>query len=411
MSTYKYFNCDSDSKYFKFGYSAVGPILWGYVHWLKVHLEKMGLERIYFFSRDGYIMKQAFEMLDGAEKFDTYYLEVSRRALRVPILYKDPSFNNLLTMLSVGEIISLISIFDAVGLSIEDYDLLLSKYGFNRDSIFYRSSICDNENLSLLYNELLSDIISKSKEEYSLLSQYIKQQKLGGKFAIVDIGWSGGMQRFLIDALREMDIECDIYGFYTGIAPYFKRNIQKGDLHMFGYLFDFKNNPKSEDFRSCFVGLYEMLFLERGGSVQKYTMENDRIISVRSPYEYANSPQLIERIKDVQHGALNFIQCMEKKSQNIDAYSKECLAYNLKHQCTMPTSNAIHLFGNFDFFDEGECTKLAEAKSILYYIFHFKAFKNDFLKSHWKVAFLRKVFLLPVSYYPLYVAAKNILKK
>ena len=50
---------------------------------------KEHIDKVYFFSRDGYLMKQAFDLL-YKENTDikTYYLEVSRRSLRVPILWK-----------------------------------------------------------------------------------------------------------------------------------------------------------------------------------------------------------------------------------------------------------------------------------------------------------------------------------
>ena len=44
-------------------------------------MTKAGIKKVYFFSRDGLIMKKAFDLL--FQDVDTYYLEVSRRSLRV----------------------------------------------------------------------------------------------------------------------------------------------------------------------------------------------------------------------------------------------------------------------------------------------------------------------------------------
>lgn len=112
-------------KYYKFGYNTFGPLLWGYSHWLIDNLKKEGINKVYFFSRDGYIMLKAFNLIRGNEDFQKYYLEVSRRSLRVPILWKDCSIENLMTMLAPSNLISIKSIFDGIGLSIHNYKLLL----------------------------------------------------------------------------------------------------------------------------------------------------------------------------------------------------------------------------------------------------------------------------------------------
>lgn len=35
-----------------------GPLLWGYIHWLIKNFQKEDLNKIYFFARDGLIMKK-----------------------------------------------------------------------------------------------------------------------------------------------------------------------------------------------------------------------------------------------------------------------------------------------------------------------------------------------------------------
>lgn len=100
------------------------------------------------------------------------------------------------------------------------------------------------------------------------MCEYMKQMHVEGRFAVVDIGWSGGMQRFLQKSLGIIGIENEILGYYTGVADYYKRNMNDGKLSLHGYLFDFYNNVNSVDKRSPFVGLYETLFLEQKGSVK-----------------------------------------------------------------------------------------------------------------------------------------------
>lgn len=341
----------------------------------------------------------------------TYYLEVSRRSLRVPILWKDYSLENLLTMLSPSMLIPIASVFDAVGLDVVDYLSLLEKYGFDRNSVIYRKDFLNNKQLKDLYSELSDDIKDVSLAEYANLKEYLKVREIEGKFAIVDIGWSGGMQRFLQTTLNEMGIKAEIYGYYTGIAKYYKRNVSDGfALNMHGYLFDFMHNPSDKDCRNCFVGLYEMLFLEDKGSVEKY-VRNDygQIEALRYSYEYmVNGESLpeVEYIKSTQKGALDYVK--EHLTDSIDSIDKLRLCGNLLSEGQNPSFKSIKLFADFRFFDEGEYYKLASPRSLWFYLLHPSDFKIDFLKSRWKTAFLKRLLVVPLPYYNIYKLLKKI---
>lgn len=399
-------------KYYEFGEKCLGPLLLGYSKWLLENFRKEDIHKVYFFSRDGYLMKQAFDMLPVSKiNMKTYYLEVSRRSLRVPILWKDYSLENLLTMLSPSMLIPIASVFDAVGLDVVDYLSLLEKYGFDRNSVIYRKDFLNNKQLKDLYSELSDDIKDVSLAEYANLKEYLKVREIEGKFAIVDIGWSGGMQRFLQTTLNEMGIKAEIYGYYTGIAKYYKRNVSDGfALNMHGYLFDFMHNPSDKDCRNCFVGLYEMLFLEDKGSVEKY-VRNDygQIEALRYSYEYmVNGESLpeVEYIKSTQKGALNYVK--EHLTDSIDSIDKLRLCGNLLSEGQNPSFKSIKLFADFRFFDEGEYYKLASPRSLWFYLLHPSDFKIDFLKSRWKTAFLKRLLVVPLPYYNIYKLLKKI---
>lgn len=399
-------------KYYEFGEKCLGPLLLGYSKWLLENFRKEDIHKVYFFSRDGYLMKQAFDMLpDSKINIKTFYLEVSRRSLRVPILWKDYSLTNLLTMLTPSMLIPIASVFDAVGLDISDYLPLLDKYGFDRNSVIYRKDFLNNKQLNDLYSQLSDDIKEVSLAEYSNLKEYLKEREIEGKFAIVDIGWSGGMQRFLQTTLKEMGINAEIYGFYTGIANYYKRNISDGvAMNMHGYLFDFMHNPVDKDCRNCFVGLYEMLFLENKGSVEKYVRnDHGQIEALRYPYEYMVNGNLlpeVEYIKSTQKGALNYVK--EHQPDSIDCIDKLLLCGKLLSEGQNPSFKSIKLFADFRFFDEGEYYKLASPRSLWFYLLHPSDFKIDFLKSRWKTAFLKRLLVVPLPYYNIYKLLKKI---
>lgn len=393
--------------YQKFGYECFGPFLWGYVRWIYKAVNEKEIKKVYFFSRDGLIIKKAFDLCFANTDIKTFYLEVSRRSLRVPILWMDCSFNTILNMLSPSKLISLETIFDGVGLEIDDYENLIAKHGLTKTSIFDRLSIADNPNLQSLYKEIVPDIEQNSRREYKLLKKYIVQNDLCAKFAIVDIGWSGGMQRYLEQTLSELKIEHDISGYYTGIASYYKRNTEiLPNMNINGYLFDFKNNVNSIDKRSCFVGLFELLFLEQEGSVKKYESMEGLIRAIRYDYEYMEDGKPMDeyiKIKMVQESALKFVKTISTNQflSGFD-YSADDVFEIIRQIGANPSADAVRLFADFNFYDEGETHKLAEPQSLFFYLMHPYEFKKDFLRSRWKTGFMKRMLKIKLPYETMY---------
>lgn len=398
----------NEDKYYRFGYDKFGMFLWGYVNWLKKQLETEHIENVYFFSRDGLIIKKAFDLINH-KNIHSHYLEVSRRSLRIPILWMDFKFETILNMLSPSKLLSIKTIFDGIGLNIDNYQDLLVKYGFDFQTTFDRKNIQQNKKLQKLYNEISNDIYQISKNEYQVLKKYIEQNNLKGKFAIVDIGWSGGMQRYLDKMLSKLEINHQIKGYYIGIADYYKRNITAiPNLDLQGYLFDFLHNKNEEDKRNSFVGLFETFFLEQDGSVQNYYMDtHDNIVKARRyPYEYKENGEFTREylcVKKLQDGALAFIKKASKEeSLNIFHYTSDELFMGLKQTGTSPTFKDIQMFADFRFFDEGETRYLAAPKKLIYYIFHVRELKQDFLLSRWKIGFMKRLFKINLPYVKLY---------
>ncbi len=399
--------------YYKFGYEKFGPFLWGYIKWLHSNFKKENIKKVFFFSRDGYIMKKAYDFLYHDDIKDMY-LEVSRRSLRVPVLWLDPSFENYINMISPSKLITIQSIFDGAGLDINNYKELLTKYNFTKESAFDRSEVLNNSQLKKLYNELFPEIIKKSKSEYKLLQLYLNQQDVSGKFAMVDIGWGGSMERYLTQTLNTLHIPHDIYGYYIGVADYYTKNIKEFPLRMKGYLFDFKNDNKPVDKRSSFVGLFESLFLEQAGSVENYRHEsNGKVVSNRYPYEYLddNKPtfELIS-VKKIQKGATDFIKDVQHDFvlSNILKFDSDELYQGIEQTGMQPNKEDLNLFADFHFYDEGRDDKLAAPAGLFSYMEHPKKLKEDFLVSRWKIGFMKKMFKLPLPYQKMYEQMRKL---
>lgn len=401
-----------ENEFYRFGYEKFGMFLWGYSKWLYQSLRKNNIDRVYFFSRDGYILKKAFDVLCKDNKIHSYYLEVSRRSLRVPVLWMNQELKDLLDMISPSKMIPLRVIFDGVGLKIEDYLDHIQKYNFDEKTVFDRQKLLQNKDLNQLYQDILPDIEKVSKKEYDLLVKYFDQNKIKNRFAIVDIGWSGGMQRYMDEILTKMQIPHQIKGYYIGVAAYYTRNINVvPNLDLNGYLFDFMHKENEKDKRSSFVGLFETLFLEQEGTVENYIDVGGKIKAKRLPYEYienGNETKEYICVKQIQKGAMDFIRAItQNELLNKMNFTSDELFRGVRETGIQPTKKDLQMFSNFRFYDEGEFHKLAAPKRILYYCFHLKELKKDFLLSRWKTGFMKKLFKIKLPYEMIY----NILIK
>lgn len=84
------------SPYYQFGIDYFGPFLYGFTKWLYTSLKKAQIHRVYFFSRDGYMMDLAFQQLGYDAEFDTQYVHFSRKSLRQALLYTTSGYQDSL---------------------------------------------------------------------------------------------------------------------------------------------------------------------------------------------------------------------------------------------------------------------------------------------------------------------------
>jgi len=402
-----------EDSYYQFGYSQFGKLLYGYVNWIHDEAVKRGIKKIFFFARDGYIMKQAYEACINDSEIDIIYLEVSRRSLRGPVLWMDCSCETILKMVVNAKLVSITSVFDGLGLEINNYSNQIKECGLEPTAMFDRNTIENDERLRKLIDRIKPDIIENSKNEYVLLKRYLEENGVEGRFAVVDIGYGGSMQRYLQQVLTQLNIEHDVTGFYFAVAEFYTKNILPGvELDLNGYLFDFQHDKKAVDTRSSFVGLFETFFLEQGGSVKRYIETGDRVIVERYPYEYevnGKPTKDLKIIRRIQRGALDFVKkaADDELLTDLKCNSNDYF-YGIHEVGSNPTLSDLRFLGDLLFYDEGITQKLAAPKGIVRYALHPKEMKKDFLQCRWKTGFLKRLFKVKLPYQKLYERLRNM---
>jgi FMN phosphatase YigB (HAD superfamily) len=394
---------DTESPYYRFGYESFGLLLYGFNKWMAGSLTEKGIKDIFFFARDGYMIKKAFEIQYPDNEINTHYFYASRRSLRVPQLWINPSYEIVLQGFPLAKLLNLRTFLMNLGLEPEKYTNTLDRHGLELDTILYKKELPENRQLKAFYNEISDHVALNSKREFEQVIQYFRQENFTGEVGVVDIGWHGTFQYFIQEICHASNWRLNMHGYYIGLSPEARHGIE-----IAGYAVDGpdENKYRCERYKA-FVGLVESLFLAQDGSTERFEMQVDGFVKpVLLPYEYAAENGEPEReavcVADIQRGALDFIRdfCKAKPINELpfDPYTA---FRSILRIGTKPNKHELELFSDFRYLAE-RVDYLMNPKSLFYYLFHTKALKTDLALARWKIGFMKKLLKAPLPYESMY---------
>lgn len=401
--------------YYLFGYEAFGPLLAGYSKWLYSEIKKENIVQLCFFARDGLIIKKAFDILySHDEAVRTNYLLVSRRSLRVPQIWFHPDYFNIIKGFPEASMQSIITFFDTLGLDFKDYRAVCEKLGIDEQYTYKKSGMLQNRELISLYDEIKKDVIRNSKREYTALLTYLKEKFDEKKIAVIDIGWRGSMQKFLMDILDSANVDIDLFGYYIGLSSGARKYSEERHITFKGYLFDCNADPNKQDIHSPFVGLFETLFLAREGSTKRYFLDVNGNVKVEFyDNEYMTETGVLtdeaNKVASLQKGALQFVNDYKGSILSELDFDPKIVFRNIYEVGMHPSKIDLCKFGDMKFCD-GEMLKLAAPSSIMSYCRTPKSMVRDFYNSRWKIGFMKRLLKLPLPYGKIYEVLKKIQK-
>ena len=77
----------------------LGPMLLGYCKWLNEKIQIDKIDKIFFLSREGKILQDAFNILYPHMEIPQSYLYVSRQSLMVPLMADAADFDEMVDIL------------------------------------------------------------------------------------------------------------------------------------------------------------------------------------------------------------------------------------------------------------------------------------------------------------------------
>lgn len=393
--TGKSYQINNKSEYYQFGFKEFGPLLYGFTKWLSKQFNDMNIKKVFFFSRDGFMMKKAFDTFSQNDSITSTYTYFSRKSLRQSLFWNCNDYYESLQYLSSMRYISTKGILEYYGFDEEEVHDIIKEYGLDGEHVYVAKELSVAKDIEKLYNSLKNRIYEKSYASYQVLVRYLEQIDMSGDCAIVDIGWNGSMQFYLEKVLDIYQCRGNICGFYIGINTLYP---VKGKTY--GYLYNNEDGSLRKKVL-CSLGVWEKLFQSMEGSSVGYIVnEHNRVEPVKGQYEYAGDVDCMNNIQEWQQGAMDFLSaCQEQKQYIPDVADDREWAKSILKFGQYPSKKDTELFRFFYIDDDGRQFFTARKKLHQYKL---KEFMHDLSNSPWKTGFMKSVFVIPFPYYVIY---------
>lgn len=289
---------------FSLGYTVFGPIIFNFMSWLLKESRANGVENIKFIAREGFLLHKAFELIinhplikgQGIVFPQGSYFLCSRRASIFAALRTEEDISRLLERHFTGTIKS----FFYNRLNVRDMDGIEHLLGAE---ILEREIILP-DGRDFLFNVIVQvfDILARQAEdEREALLEYCAIQGLNGseKIGLVDIGYSGSIQKALSSLLRK-----PLAGYYfvtDDIATPLK---YPGSIcrAYFGEFIDPANSSLPIHKHSL---LLEAVLTAPSGQLLYFQRHNREIVPIFK--EPGISQKEFEKINQIHEGILEFI--------------------------------------------------------------------------------------------------------
>lgn len=199
------------------GYSLLGPLLVSFAQWLMEMARAFSIERLYFLAREGKPIQQVFDCWSGGLK-DTprsEYLALSRRAAGfAAISTLDDIFDIARTIYFPNTLEKFLHTRYGIHLSDARWAELSQSLNIQRNTeITVQNRQIDH--LIPLLKALEGEIMARATQERTALLRYLKNKGVSqdDHQAVVDVGYSGSVQKYLNKLLSSEQVR-KVHGLY-----------------------------------------------------------------------------------------------------------------------------------------------------------------------------------------------------
>ena len=382
------------------GYNLFGPFLYGYIKWLHEMFISNKYDAVLFLSRDGKIIKRAYETAYGTNSTLIYFY-ASRKALLGATFWLNMDYEHVLDSMFIPSIVTLEWLMNRWGIEytvVKDY---IIDNGIDIKEKVDGRKLQTNKQIKMVYERAKPLIRERSQMAFKSFIQYLDNAVgKANKIAVVDIGWYGNMQKSICSIIDAGGLSMKVDGYYLGIVPDSKNQIE---LNMKGYLYANNKNTKLFVYEKYINSLLELFFMADHGSLLSYDLNENNVDLSFEEWEY-NDSWMAKFFKEIQDSAIAFINDFKGIGEYLPcdemAFSKNFLHFLLK-----PTLETAIIFGNMQIWDAGWKYIAKPSQSCI----QLKLVFNEFRNVSWKVGYLKRFLKWPLPYADLLFFVRSIM--
>lgn len=256
----------------------VAPVLIAYVSWLLRRAEQLSLKRLYFVSRDGYILLRIAERLKRRlnSSCELRYLYGSRQAWHLASLSDPAELAEDWVTARAHSRIAIRHILSRLAVTPEELAAPLSVAGITprEYDIPCNAEWIEKLKSALSQSAVAKLVLEKAWRHRKLALRYFGQEGLlaDRQWALVDVGWRGRAQHSLSRILAHEGASVP-RGLYFGL----RANAQREPDILEAYLFDGRLNTGRVPNVAALDAVLEMFCAAPHGMVVAYEQQADRI--------------------------------------------------------------------------------------------------------------------------------------
>ena len=374
------------------GISVLGPLVYGYVMWLKIIFEKEKFSNILFFSREGKFIKKAYDMINDEKNNQGIYFLASRRALQLAAICICPEYEEVMKSMFLPREFTTEWLINGWGLTWDEYGAELEMLGLKRDGILSKFQIMEDKCVKAVYERFKEHILEKSREECEAFISYVRSNNIMGRIAIVDIGWNGNMQKAFEKIINAYVPEVDsVTGFYYGVFTSTKNHeIQKMNSYIS------IDNNMADYIKNVYAHTsLELLFMANHGTFLSYSnmQKKGRNLGF-SEFEYRGT--LTEDcVNKIQLGALLFIKEFCDLGEFLNYSDENGKRFLRKFE--YPDMDFAKIIGDLEIIDKG-VVRIAKPSKFKNYLLNPMSLYKEFLECSWKIGFCKRLFRVSINY-------------
>ena len=362
-----------DSLAYRLGFDVFGPIVKGFMEWIKAHKDKYNLDAILFLARDGYVLQ---DISDQEETFTSFYSYLSRRSVVIPMIQYCQSLEDILRLYkSWQQNITLNTLFNRLGIPF-DAEVVRSA-GLSESSTFTRDELSRDERIQALYSQVQSKVYYNSKEQGQLLSDYLKQYNDYGRIGIVDLGAGT-----IVSALQQYST---IKNYNIDWIPlYLQNSHEPKDSYI-----DVSQNYELQTALRLGYMFLEVFFTAPHGTTLGYEYDGKgEAVPLLEDYEYSSIPEKYKnRLTELHQGAKDFYQFYPLDMMKYGSIDTDIVMTNFNQFVLHPDDEDVAYWGPYPvYIDSFE--PMVKNKSLFSYLGNPKQLATDFKDSIWPSGFL-----------------------